>query len=76
MEKFNQIAANIFKMPMSNIKDSLTEKEIPNWDSMNYLFFIAELEKEYNVSFDMDDVLNAKSLGDIKKMLLLKRIKI
>jgi acyl carrier protein len=39
---------------------------IKEWDSMNYLLFIAELEKEYNVSFSMDEVMGATCLGDIR----------
>jgi len=68
-EKFNKIVVEFFKLAPEEIKDSLTAKETPNWDSMNYLLFIAELEKQFNVSFSMDEVLNAKSLGSIKEML-------
>lgn len=75
-DKFNKIIFNIFKIPPRDIKDSLTAKEIPNWDSMNYLLFIAELEKEFKVSFSMDEVLNADSLGAIKNALKSKGIKI
>lgn len=74
MEKFNKIVTTIFKLPPQNIKDSLTAKEIPNWDSMSYLLFIAELEKIFGVSFDMNEVLDANSLGDIKKALRSKGI--
>lgn len=76
MEKFNQIIINIFKLPLTEIKDSLTPKDIPDWDSMNYLLFIAELEKEFNVSFNMDEVLSADSLGAVKNILRAKGIKI
>ncbi len=72
MEKFNEMAGEAFKMAPSEIKDSLTPKDIPEWDSMNFLLFIAALEKEFNFSFSMDEVLNAKSLGDIKAVLQAK----
>ena len=76
MEKFNKIIFDIFKLLPSEIKDSLTAKEIPNWDSMNYLLFIAELEKKFSISFSMDEVLNANSLGAIKEALRSKGVKI
>ena len=66
MDKFNEIAAEAFKMPAGEIKDSLTPKDIPEWDSMNYLLFVAALEKQFGISFSMDDVLGAKSLGDVR----------
>ena len=46
----------------------MSSKDIADWDSMNYLLFIAELEKEYQMSFSMDEVMNAQTLGDIRKV--------
>lgn len=68
MEKFNKIASKIFEIPEADIKDSLSSKDIPKWDSMNYLLFIAELEKEFDMSFTIDEVMNAKCVGDIRKI--------
>lgn len=69
MKTFNQIVHEVLKIPEEDIKDSLSPKDIPEWDSMNYLLFIAELEKEFNVSFSMDEVMNADSLGAIRTIL-------
>ena len=74
MEKFNKIVSKIFKISPQDIKDSLTAKDLPNWDSMNYLLFIAELEKEFKVSFNMDEVLDANSLGAVKEILKFKKV--
>lgn len=69
MNKFFEIARATFKIqPGVEIIDSMSAKDIPEWDSMNYLFFIAELEKEFKVSFTMDEVMNVKCLGDLRKM--------
>ena len=76
MRTFNDIAAKIFSIKSEQIRDTFTAKDIPGWDSMNYLLFIAELEKEYNVSFTIDEVLNAVSLGSIRAMLVAKGAKI
>lgn len=66
MKTFNQIVSKIFKIKEEEVKDNLSSKDIPDWDSMNYLLFIAELEKEFNISFTMDEVLNAETLGAIR----------
>jgi len=73
MEKFNKIISKIFEMSETDIRDDLSSKDIPKWDSMNYLLFIAELEKEYNISFSMDEVMNAKCIGDIRKIVELRK---
>lgn len=66
MKDFVALVAEHFKIPADTVRDTLTSKDIPQWDSMNYLLFIAELEKEYGVSFTMDEVLTADSLGTIR----------
>lgn len=68
MKTFNQIVSSIFSIDESTIKDEMSSKDIADWDSMNYLLFIAELEKEYQMSFSMDEVMNAQTLGDIRKV--------
>ena len=74
MKDFNTIITEQLKIATPDISDALTPKDVPEWDSMNYLLFIAELEKEYNISFTMDEVLSAQSLGDVRKTLKLKGV--
>ncbi len=69
---FNELAGRFLKMPPDQVRDELTPQDIPEWDSMNYLLFIAELEGAFKVSFSMDEVLNAKSLGDVRRALAAK----
>ncbi len=76
MNKFNEIVSKMFKVKEADIRDDMTSKHIPDWDSMNYLLFIAELEREFDVSLGMDEVIHAGSIGDVKKMLRAKGIKI
>lgn len=69
MKTFNQIVSSTFSIPEDSISDTMSSKDIADWDSMNYLMFIAELESEFSVSFTMDEVMNAQTLGDIRQIL-------
>lgn len=73
MKTFNTIVSTIFSISEGAIRDEMSSKDIPDWDSMNYLLFIAELEKEFSISFTMDEVMNAQTLGDIRSALEKKR---
>lgn len=66
MKSFNTIASEMFKIPEGEVRDTLTSHDVPTWDSMNYVFFIAELEKEFDISFSMDEVMHAACLGDLR----------
>ncbi|HEY4487829.1 MAG TPA: acyl carrier protein [Candidatus Paceibacterota bacterium] len=74
MKNFNTIVATHFKIKEDEVRDSLTSNDVLDWDSMNYLLFIAELEKEYGVSFSMDEVLSATSLGALRGFLVAKGV--
>ncbi len=69
MKQFDDIVYEMLRIEKGPNIDALTPKDVPHWDSMNYLLFIAELEKEYGVSFTMDEVLSAQSLGDVRTAL-------
>jgi acyl carrier protein len=74
MKPFNSIVTEYLKIPEAQIEDALKPEDVPEWDSMNYLLFIAELEKEYSITFTMDEVLTADSLGAVKKIVQSKGI--
>ena len=74
MKTFNTIVTEQLKIPEADIRDSLKPEDVPEWDSMNYLLFIAELEKEFKITFTMDEVLAADSLGSVRKILVAKGI--
>ncbi len=74
MKTFETLVTDILHIPADRIRDDLTPNDVPDWDSMNYLLFIAELEKTFSVSFTMDEVLGAATLGAVKHMLISKGV--
>jgi acyl carrier protein len=62
---FDEIIMSVFKI--SEVRDDMTPNEIPDWDSMNYLRCIAELEERFGMSFTMSEVVEGKTVGDLRK---------
>lgn len=44
-------------------------KDVENWDSMTNLILIDELEKKFNITFSLDDIMNAANVGDLCKII-------
>ncbi len=76
MKPFSDIVTEQLGIPKEKISDTLTPADVPEWDSMNYLLFIGELEKQYNISFTMDEILGAASLGAVRALVATKGISI
>lgn len=70
MNRFVTIVAERFVLPPEQVTGSLTAQEVAEWDSMNFLLLIADLEKEFNVSFTMDEVLSIESLDQMQALLI------
>lgn len=74
MRTFDQIVQEIFSIAPEEVRDEMSSKDIPEWDSMNYLLFIAELEKEFSMSFGMNEVMDAQTLGDIRQIVEKRKV--
>jgi len=74
MKKLTDIIQKIFGTSIESITDAMSPETIPNWDSMNYLLFISEIEKQFDINFTVDEVMEVRTLGDIKKYMREKGI--
>ena len=52
------------------ISDSTSPGDIKKWDSLNHVILISEIEKVFNVRFELQDMLESRSVGDICKTIL------
>jgi acyl carrier protein len=58
----------IFSRTVSNkteLKPETASRDVPSWDSLNHVMFIAEVEKVFGISFDLQDMLEMRTIADI-----------
>lgn len=67
-ELFN-ILSKVFSVPISEINDNSSPETIERWDSFNGLVLLDELETTFKVKFTLDEVLDVKTVADIKRHL-------
>ena len=67
-EKLYQIIANVFNVDISKINDETTSENLEEWDSFNFYVLLDEIEKKFSITFDLDETLEIKKIGDIKKL--------
>ena len=49
--------------------ENLKYNDIPEWDSIGHMSLISELEQNFNLTFDTDDIVNFSSFSEGKKIL-------
>jgi len=56
------------------ISDDISQQNCEKWDSMNHLNLIIELEEEFDVSFEPEEIAKMKDFAVIKQMIQQKKI--
>ena len=62
-----QIVSEVMNIQIEKISDNSGPESIPEWDSFNMFVLLAEIEKEFNVNFSLDETLQIKTVGDFRK---------
>ena len=66
---FSEIVSKILLVDESKVADDLKRADLESWDSMNHLILISELEQNYNITFNDDDIASIGSIQDLKTVL-------
>jgi acyl carrier protein len=61
----NAIFKQFFENATLQINTDTSAKDIHNWDSMNHILLLAEIEKQFGVEFELDDLISINCVGDI-----------
>jgi acyl carrier protein len=68
-DKYDEAFIEVFEIEKKDLTDKLEYLSIASWDSVGHMALIAELEDIFDVSIEMDDVIDFGSyLTGIKTM--------
>ena len=69
IEKVITVFSKIFKLPESEINESVSRDNTVEWDSLNHLILLTQIEKEFKIKFTASDTIKIKSFKDIINIL-------
>tara|TARA_Y100000996_G_scaffold380565_1_gene334548 strand:- start:357 stop:593 length:237 start_codon:yes stop_codon:yes gene_type:complete len=67
-EKLYQIISKVFSIDSNRINDETSPENLEEWNSFNFYVLLDEIEKEFEMKFDLDELLGIKKVGDLKKI--------
>ncbi len=68
-EKLYEIVANVFNVDISKINDETSPENLEQWDSFNFYVLLDEIENKFSITFNLDETLEIKKIGDFKQLL-------
>ena len=74
LDKYNQCFISTFTIDESAFKNNIEYNSIPEWDSIGHMAMIAELEEVFDISMEIDDIIEFSSYT--KGMEILKKYEV
>lgn len=71
-EKVLEILKNLFEL--DTVDETCSQKTCEKWDSMGVLNLVVELESEFDISLEPEEIGEMKSYSDIVRILKTKGI--
>ena len=72
----NKIFSEVFNINEESISESSIIKDLENWDSLNHMALIEQIESAYKVTLSGEQIATIETVGDLRKALFEKGIKI
>lgn len=73
-EKLYNSFAIALQIDLSIINDGLKYQSIPEWDSISHMVLINEIETNFDIIIDTDDVIDMSSVQKAKEILIKQNI--
>lgn len=68
-QSLEKILAKVFGVDSEEINDQTSPDNLTSWDSFNGLTLINELEKNYKIKLNIEEMAKVKNVADIRKLL-------
>lgn len=69
LEKYNNIFTSVFSVEESVLGENFVYQCIPAWDSIGHMGMIAEIEDQFDIMMDTDDIIDFSSYEKGKEIL-------
>lgn len=67
MERINRVFQIVFSNKDLTVNEGMTPDEVDGWDSLQHINLLSMLEDEFNIQFDIEQIVSMENVGDIAK---------
>lgn len=71
-DKLTEIFRNIFEDDKIKLNESLSAKDVDNWDSLTHMLLISEIESSFSIKFSLKDLNKLDNVGNLIELIILK----
>lgn len=67
--RLTEIFRGLFGLPSLVLRDDLTARDVPGWDSLNHVSLMVEVESAFGLRFSSDEIASLRCVGDLKALI-------
>lgn len=71
--KLTEVFRDVFDMPTVTLTKETTAEDIDEWDSVNHIMLVVEIERQFGVKFQTSEIEEMKNVGDLIHLIDKKR---
>jgi acyl carrier protein len=68
LERYNTVFTSVFNVEQGALNNNFSSETVDNWDSITQLSLVTEIEDEFDIMLDTEDILEFKSYEIGKKI--------
>lgn len=73
LQEVQNIFTQFFKKENLKISASTSAKDIEEWDSLNHMSLMGEVESHFNIQFEFFELMELENVGDLIKAIVSKK---
>ncbi|MBA3811050.1 MAG: acyl carrier protein [Caulobacteraceae bacterium] len=70
--KVRDILAEVIEDDNVEIEDATVAEEVPDWDSINHVRMIVDIEAQFGIRFEIEEITRSENVGDLVDMIKAK----
>ncbi|WP_026489074.1 acyl carrier protein [Butyrivibrio sp. XBB1001] len=71
-ERLNEIFRDVFDDESITVEEETTADDIEDWDSLEHINLVNAIEDEFDIKFDMGQIVTMKNVGEMVDIILEK----
>jgi acyl carrier protein len=72
LQKLDEIFRDLFDLPDLELTPETSAADIEEWDSVNHVMLVVEIERQFKVKFHTAEIEEMKNVGDLVKLIINK----
>ena len=68
-ETFTSIVCEVFGIQPEDLADDKTPEDLESWTSVTHMQLVAKFEENFKFQFDVEEITEMDSIGNMKKVL-------